>query len=179
MLKDSEVFDERGVIPSGNPDDERRNAWRIREVQNGRENEAADLADLERSIFSDAWTKKGIEETLCQDNTMALGLWEGDFLIGYVILYYVLDEGEIARIAVEPSRRRQGAAGKLFGKLIEICGGKGIGRLMLEVRRSNEAAISFYRKCGFTEDGTRKDYYADPCEDAILMSKILHPEELT
>ena len=147
--------------------------WRICEVQSGWANEIADVAALERHIFSDSWTENGIRETLCQENGIVLGLWKGEFLAGYVILYYVLDEGEIARIAIDSACRRQGVAGRLLERLSKICEVKGIRRLMLEVRTSNEAAISFYKKSGFTEDGVRKGYYTNPCEDAILMSKLL------
>lgn len=147
--------------------------WRICEVQSGWANEIADVAALERHIFSDAWTENGIRETLYQENGIVLSIWKGEFLAGYVILYYVLDEGEIARIAIDSARRRQGAAGRLLERLLKICEEKGIRRLMLEVRTSNEAAISFYKKSGFTEDGVRKGYYTNPCEDAILMSKLL------
>ena len=145
--------------------------WRICEVQSGWANEIADVAALERHIFSDAWTENGIRETLYQENGIVLSIWKGEFLAGYVILYYVLDEGEIARIAVDSAYRRQGAARALFGQLAVICKEKGIGRLMLEVRQGNQAAVSFYRKCGFTVDGIRKAYYTEPCEDAVLMSK--------
>ncbi len=145
-------------------------AWSARRIE---EDDAADLAALEREIFPDPWTHDGIKETLRQEHTALLGIWKDGAVIGYVILYYVLDEGEIARIAVEPSCRRQGAAGYLLLQLEELCMDKGIRRLMLEVRRSNSAAISFYKKHGFIEDGVRKGYYADPCEDALLMSKRL------
>ena len=80
--------------------------WRICEVQSGWANEIADVAALERHIFSDAWTENGIRETLCQENGIVLGIWKGEFLAGYVILYYVLDEGEIARIAIDSACRR-------------------------------------------------------------------------
>ncbi len=150
---------------------------RIHEILRGDEEDIADLAAMERCIFSDAWTQQGISETLCQENTLVLGVWKGDFLAGYVIFYHVLDEGEIARIAVEPSCRQRGVAGRLFDRLVQSCEAKGICRLMLEVRRSNEAAISFYRKYGFTEDGVRKNYYSAPFEDAILMSKRLCPRK--
>lgn len=145
--------------------------WRICEIQYGQEKEISDLAALEGRIFSDAWTENGIRETLRQNHTLALGIWKGESFAGYVILYYVLDEGEIARIAVDSAYRRQGAARALFGQLAVICKEKGIGRLMLEVRQGNQAAVSFYRKCGFTVDGIRKAYYTEPCEDAVLMSK--------
>ncbi len=141
--------------------------WVIREI---REHDIGDIAALERDIFSDPWTESGIRETLRQENTVLLGAWKNDIMSGYVILYYVLNEGEIARIAVGRSDRRQGCADYLFGRLRDICGRKGITRMMLEVRESNAAAVSFYKKCGFTEDGVRKKYYSNPCEDAILMS---------
>ena len=91
-----------------------REMWMIRKIRKEQERDLAALAALEKSIFPDAWTSKGITETLRQDHTMALGIWKEGFFAGYVILYYVLDEGEIARIAVDPSCRRQGAAGRLF-----------------------------------------------------------------
>lgn len=141
--------------------------WMIREV---REHDIADVAALEKDIFPDPWTESGIRETLRQKNTILLGAWKNGIMIGYVILYYVLNEGEIARIAVGRSHRRQGCAGYLFERLRDICGGKGITRMMLEVRESNAAAVSFYKKYGFTEDGVREKYYRNPCEDAILMS---------
>ena len=85
-----------------------RSDLQIREI---REKDAADIAAMERDIFPDPWTKRGITETLQGKNTVLLGAWKNGILTGYVILYYVLDEGEIARIAVESSCRRQGAAG--------------------------------------------------------------------
>lgn len=145
-----------------------QSALQIREIK---ENDAVDIAALERDIFPDPWTEKGIAETLSQKNTVLLGAWKNRALAGYVILYYVLDEGEIARIAVESSCRRQGAAGCLLGRIRDICVSRGITRLMLEVRESNTAAVSFYKRHGFTEDGVRKAYYSNPREDAILMSR--------
>ena len=43
----------------------------------------------------------------------------------------------------------------------------------LEVRKSNQPAIGLYEKLGFTRDGLRKNYYENPIEDAVLMSKRL------
>lgn len=141
--------------------------WTLRKAG---ENDAADIAALEETIFPDPWTQNSIRETLLQSNTEVSCVWNDRELIGYVILYYVLDEGEIARIAVKSSYRRQGAAGQLLEQVLRVCKDKGIVRLMLEVRESNEAAVSFYKKHGFTEDGARKGYYTNPREDALLLS---------
>ncbi len=128
------------------------------------------LAILEQSCFPDPWSANGILETYQQNNSVILGAWQKGLMIGYVIFYYVLDEGEIARIAVDPSCRRTGAASAIYEKLLEVCAQKQIVRVMLDVRESNAAAIAFYKKCGFTEDGIRKRFYTNPVENALLMS---------
>ena len=76
------------------------------EVRKIDENDINKIAALEREIFSDSWSANAIGETLSQKNTVLLGAWQNEHLAGYLIVYYVLDEGEIARIAVDASCRR-------------------------------------------------------------------------
>ena len=135
------------------------------------ENDIAAVAALEKEIFSDAWSEKSIQETFEQNHAIIIGAWEEDVLVGYVIFYYVLDEGEIARIAVSPQYRRKGIADRLFTGVLKECEKKVITRILLDVRVSNEPAIAFYKKCGFNEDGIRKGFYEQPKENALLMSK--------
>ena len=127
-----------------------------------------DIAALESEIFSDAWSLKSLEETWNQKNAVIFAAKTEEKIAGYLIIYYVLDEGEIARIATAPSMR-----GQMFQELVAFCEEQQITRIMLEVREGNEAARRFYEKCGFTEDGIRKNYYENPQENAILMSKNL------
>ena len=134
------------------------------------ENDVEAIAALEKEIFSDAWSAKSIKETYEQKHALILGAYKGMNLIGYVIFYYVLDEGEIARIAVDSKDRRLGAASQLLCGLLGFCEEKSIARILLDGRKSNHAAIAFYKKTGFTEDGTRKYFYENPKEDALLMS---------
>lgn len=132
--------------------------------------EAQTIADLECRAFSDPWSLKSVEGTLCQKDYINLGVWREGKLLGYLFFSCILDEGEIIRIAVEPDERRQGIAANLFQELRKKCLEKGIFKWMLDVRTGNEAALACYRKIGFCEDGRRKDFYKDPVEDAILMS---------
>ena len=132
-----------------------------------------EIAALESKIFSDAWSLKSLEETWNQKNAVIFAAKTEGKTEGYLIFYYVLDEGEIARIATAPSVRRKGAAGHIFRELLAFCAEQQITRIMLDVRESNEAARRFYEKYGFTEDGIRKNYYENPKENAILMSKNL------
>lgn len=132
--------------------------------------EAQAIANLELRAFSDAWSLKSVEGTLCQKNYINLGAWREGKLLGYLFFSCILDEGEIIRIAVEPDERRRGIAESLFRTLREECLEKGIFKWMLDVRSGNEAALACYRKIGFSEDGRRKAFYKEPVEDAILMS---------
>lgn len=128
------------------------------------------ISQLEKEGFSDPWSVAGIRESLEQTYTILLGAWLSETLVGYVICYCVSDEAEIARIAVGRSFRRQGVATMLLEELKDICLKRQSEKILLDVRKSNEAAAGFYEKCGFTRDGLRKNYYREPTEDAVLMS---------
>jgi len=140
------------------------------EIRRISENDIEIIASLEAEIFPDPWSVKSIRETHENQSACIFGAYKEEVLIGYVIFYYVLDEGEIARIAVSPSCRRQGVAEQIFAGLLGFCAEKSIERILLDVRISNEPAIAFYRKSGFAEDGVRKNFYNNPKEHALLMS---------
>lgn len=88
-------------------------------------------------------------------------------LLGYALLR-VLDDAELLQIGVEETCRRQGIGRKLMQEVLRLSCGK---NLFLEVREGNEAARQLYVRCGFSEIGRRKRYYADPQEDAVLMER--------
>lgn len=129
------------------------------------------VADLEANIFSDPWSAREVESTVNQKTALCAVAKKEEQVLGYFLCYYVLDECEIARIAVDKNVRRSGVGNELFQFLIEACQEKGITRILLDVRAGNEGAIAFYLKNGFATDGIRKGYYggANP-EDAVLMS---------
>lgn len=140
------------------------------EIHEVTEEDLPDIERLEQKIFPDPWSRKGLLDTWNQAHALILGAWQSEVLVGYLIFYYVLDEGEIARIAVEETRRCKGVAGRMVKELFSCCEQYGITKIMLDVRESNSAAIRFYRSHGFAEDGIRKKYYENPTENAILMS---------
>lgn len=140
------------------------------EIRRISESDIETVASLEAEIFPDPWSAKSIKETYDQKHALILGAYQDENLIGYVIFYYILDEGEIARIAVSPSHRRQGVADEIFAGLLSFCTKNSVERILLDVRVSNEAAIAFYKKSGFAEDGIRKNFYDNPKEHALLMS---------
>lgn len=128
------------------------------------------IARLENQIFSDAWSEKSIIETFEQPHGFVLVAESEEEIVGYCIVYFALDEAEIARIAVDPSRRRQGVGQELLRATCRLGIQHGIERLLLDVRESNESARAFYSDFGFGEDGLRKNFYENPKEHAVLMS---------
>lgn len=132
--------------------------------------ELTKVAQLEQLIFSDAWSLRSLTETWQTKEAVIYGAFEENVLVGYAILYCVLDEGELVRIAVAPDYRRQGVADGLFAEIFICCQSMSVCRMFLEVRKSNESARALYEKQGFVVDGCRKNFYEAPTEDAILMS---------
>ena len=65
----------------------------------------------------------------------------------------------------------------LLRYMAEVAARAGCRNMTLEVRRSNEPAISMYRKGGFRDSGLRKGYYSDNHEDAVLMDREITPED--
>lgn len=132
--------------------------------------EAAAVAEMEHQIFPDAWSERGILDTLKNEQTICLTAEKAGRLLGYMFAYTAADEADIARIAVVKESRKQKVGSELMKAFKQIGKARGIRRVLLDVRRSNNTARTFYVKQGFAEDGVRPGFYENPEEDAILMS---------
>lgn len=131
----------------------------------------AGVAELERLCFSTPWSEAMLEEELYND-TASFIVAEGEDgqVLGYAGLHVILDEGYIDNVAVRPDCRRQGIADRLLDVFCRF-GQERLFFLTLEVRPSNEAAVTLYKKNGFQEVGRRRDYYENPKEDALLLTR--------
>lgn len=94
---------------------------------------------------------------------------EDDELVGYAGSWLIIDEGHITNIAVSPNYRQQKIGEALLVRIIETCYKEMIKYLTLEVRVSNTPAIGLYEKYSFKSLGTRKGYYQNNNEDALIM----------
>lgn len=134
--------------------------------------EAKDLAEvleIERSSFLAPWSRRLFEESLGSSITKSfVSLIEGK-VVGYAIFYTVESEAHILNVAIHPEYRMRGYGFRLLGKMIDVCKDRGITEVFLEVRESNERAISLYGKYGFMVVGKRKGYYRETKEDALIM----------
>ena len=142
------------------------------EIINADEKHVEQLEALENICFSMPWTRDFLLSQLPDDRHVFITAVEGEKVLGYVGMMYVLDEGYISNVAVAPERRRKGIADALIAELIERCRALELSFVTLEVRAGNAPAISLYEKHGFSPVGKRKNYYDFPKEDAILMTKF-------
>ena len=129
------------------------------------------IAELEKLCFSDPWSEKSVASELENDLALWLVALEGETVAGYVGSQTVLGETDMMNIAVHPDFRRRGVAEGLVSALAEALKGEGSHCLTLEVRASNAPARALYKKLGFAHIGTRKNYYRNPKEDALILRK--------
>jgi len=90
-------------------------------------------------------------------------------VVGYAVVWCILDQGELANIAVVDTHRGRGYGTYLLTRVIDIARERGVEALYLEVRVSNTGAAELYRRFGFEQVGVRRNYYDAPREDAVVM----------
>lgn len=128
------------------------------------------MAAMDALCFTTPWSEASFDKEI-RENRLAFYIVAeiGDRLVGYAGLWCVGDEGYITNVAVHPDFRRRGIGQTLISVLLSHTITNGIRSHTLEVRASNNAAISLYTKFGFEPAGRRKNYYEDNGEDAIIM----------
>ncbi len=95
---------------------------------------------------------------------------------GFALVWSVADEVHVLNVATHPDQRRRGVGRALMSAVVERARSEKARLVLLEVRRTNRAAIGLYRSQGFTAIGVRRGYYADNLEDAIEMMLAIDPE---
>ena len=94
---------------------------------------------------------------------------EQSSIIGFAGMWLAFDEAHVTTIGVDPPHRGLGLGELLLLCMFDEAVERGATWLTLEVRVTNGAAQALYRKYGFTAHGTRKRYYSDNNEDALIM----------
>ncbi len=130
-----------------------------------------EMESIEKSIFSEPWNEEGFSSAISQPNVISI-VARKDFsgeLLGYIICYTAVDEGEIVNVAVSEDHRRKGVASSMMEYVLKRAKESGISYFALDVRVSNEAAIRLYESFGFKTAGVRKNFYRFPSEDSFTM----------
>jgi len=131
------------------------------------------VAAIEAVSFSMPWSLDAFTKTIQKDNFRYFVAEEAGEILGYCGFLYVLDEAEIPNVCVKASARGQGIGKQMMTVLIDEAAKLGMAVLFLEVRESNSPARRLYEGLGFEQIGMRKNFYEQPVEHAVLMSKTL------
>lgn len=134
-------------------------------------NQVENVIKIEEKAYGDHhWSKESFLAELSNELAHYYCAFDsGNNLVGYAGCWQVLDEAHITTIAVDTNFRRKKVGEALLNKILQECYQNEIKYITLEVRVSNAAAISLYEKYGFKSLGTRKAYYQNNNEDALIM----------
>lgn len=124
---------------------------------------------VEKNCFEHHWSKDAFVKELKNDVARYLVAKIDGKIVGYVGIWFIVDEGHITNVAVHSDYRGRKIGDELVKALVELCRENNIVSMTLEVRVSNVVAQSLYKKYGFKLAGIRKEYYSDNKEDAMIM----------
>jgi [ribosomal protein S18]-alanine N-acetyltransferase len=132
------------------------------------------VVDLQHDAFSHPWTENMLRSELSHEwSRVFLAFDDVSVLVGFAVVWLVHDELHVLNIASRSSHRRQGIAQLLFARILSLAQEFRCQNMTLEVRKSNTAAIALYEKFRFQAVGTRRAYYQDNQEDALVMTCAL------
>ncbi len=138
-----------------------------------KEQDLAHVLEIERDSFSHPWNESSFREELRRGEisrcvVIEKGSEEPGLIAGFILAWMVADELHITNLAVAPEMRRKGIAVFLLTHLLDMAAEEAATWCTLEVRVSNAAARSLYKRFGFREVGVRESYYIDG-EDAVAL----------
>jgi len=125
---------------------------------------------IEREAFTMPWTEEAFRNELTHNHFAKYMVMElQSQIIGYAGLWAIVDEAHVTNIALLEAYRGRKWGERLLEELMKTASYLGMKSITLEVRVSNQIAQNLYRKKGFRSAGTRKGYYSDNREDALIM----------
>lgn len=129
---------------------------------------------IETEAFGSPWRRETFLDLIDRPTAELLVMVEeAEGVVGYAVLWCVLDQGELANVAIARHMRGRGLGRVLLAEVLAVARARGVETVFLEVRESNAPALGLYRRFGFSQVGHRRGYYDHPKEDArILMAKI-------
>lgn len=129
------------------------------------------VVELENASFSQPWSRDDFLEAIVNENKLFLIIELNQQIIGMCGYHNIVNEAEITNVAINSNFRKRKLGYQMLNQLLELGSKRGVIAFTLEVRVSNEGAIALYERLGFKVEGMRKDFYAQPQEDALIMWK--------
>ena len=144
-------------------------------IRAARRDDVDDVAAIERQAFADPWSV-GSFRALFGNPLVHFAIAEDMItgrIYGYVVAWMVVDEAEIANLAVADDARGTCIGARLLDHAIDAARGRKSRVVFLEVRESNAPARALYASRGFEVAGRRAKYYRKPVEDALVLRRAL------
>jgi len=134
------------------------------------------VSDIERRSYEFPWSHGVFRDCLLAGYSCIV-VDRGDLVVGYGILSMAAGEAHILNLCVDSNYQQLGFGERLLDEILMRARGAEINEIFLEVRPSNESAISLYQKKGFRQIAYRPAYYQarKGREDAAVLSKVLKP----
>lgn len=137
-----------------------------------RETDVPACAAIE-ACADDGWSEAALREELAQENARLFVAEAEGKVAGLAVFQLVCGEASLYAVSTAPAFRRQGVARALLSWAFAALCLQGAQDVFLEVRAQNSAAQALYRSLGFVQTGLRRNFYATPADDAVLMQKTL------
>ena len=132
-----------------------------------------DIVHIERASFGDPWSPASFRSLLDNPHVYFAVATDDDVVAGYVVAWFVVDEAEVANLAVAPPSRGRRIGATLLDAALDAARARGAASVFLEVRDSIAGARALYASRGFAQIGRRRGYYRKPVEDAVIMRRVL------
>ncbi len=133
----------------------------------------AQVIKIENASFkTDAYQIEDFQQVYCKCSELSIVAEIAGQIAGYMMTCLLPDRGHVFSLAVAPAYRRRGVGEALFRYTVDRLSEGGIGKIELEVRKTNEAGRSFWKQMGFVPVGTIPDFYDDGAE-ALQMRKSI------
>lgn len=144
-------------------------------IRRMRPRDMAAVMAIETASYTVPWSEATFRGLIHRsDADVVVAEAEGE-LVGYAAAWFVADQAELGNVAVAESWRRRGIGARLVAVVLERAGERGMREVFLEVRPSNTVARRLYEQFGFRDVSRRRNYYAEPREDAVVMRTAVGP----
>ena len=130
------------------------------------------VISVEREVYQFPWSERIFNDCIRVGYQCWLAL-SGPEIVGHAVISVTAGESHMLNLSIAKAHQRRGYGSRFIEFLLQQARAEDAATMLLEVRPSNTAAINCYNAAGFSEIGSRKDYYpaADGREDALLFAR--------
>jgi ribosomal-protein-alanine N-acetyltransferase len=132
------------------------------------------VMEIERVIYPHPWTRGNFSDSLAAGYHCWIVEY-GGVVVGYSVAMIAAGEAHLLNLSIAAPWQRRGLGSELLKFILGLARDSAATKVYLEVRPSNTAAIALYTRAGFSQIGSRRNYYPsqEGSEDAVVMERVL------